>query len=231
MRHVVADEWSRRPGFFQQRDPRVKLLCVLLFLLAVGLSRNFETLTYLAVELAVAIAVAGLPLGAFLLRAAAPLPFAIVFAGAVALAGDPHRALLLLVRGILSISAILLLAGTTPMARLLDALFWFRMPRGLVEVVQFVYRYLFVLAEQLWRMRNAAASRAGSTSVAAAASTVRVLFAQAYRRAENIHRSMLARGYSGGTLVRAVMYRITAADLLLAGVSVAGVVTAFGVTR
>jgi cobalt/nickel transport system permease protein len=99
-----------------------------------------------------------------------------------------------------------------------------------VEVIQFVYRYLFVLAEQIWRMRNAAASRGGRSSMAAAASIVRVLFAQAYRRAENIHRAMLARGYSGGALMPAAAYRLNGADFLFAVVSVAGIAAVFGVT-
>jgi cobalt/nickel transport system permease protein len=207
----------------------VKMVCALLFLIAVATSRDLRTLALLGAELAMAIAIAALPLGAFLLRAAAPLPFAIAFAGAAALAGEPDRALLLLVRSALSIGAILLLAGTTPMARLLDALFWLRMPRALVEVIQFVYRYLFVLAEQAWRMRNAATSRGGRSSVVAATSTVRVLFAQAYRRAENIHRAMLARAYSGGALAPASTFHLSSPDLLLAAAAAGGIAAAFGV--
>lgn len=231
MRHVVADEWSRRPGVFQRRDPRVKLVCALLFVLAAGLTHETVTLGLLAAELAVAIAIAGLPIRAFLLRALAPMPFAAMFAGAAALAGDTDRALLLLIRSFISITTILLLASTTPMARLLDALLWLRVPRALVEVVQFVYRYLFVLAEQMWRMRNAAAARGARSSLAAAVSTIRTLFAQAYRRAENIHRAMLSRGYAGGALMPAAGYRAGTPDLAFAGACIAGIAAAFGVAR
>lgn len=231
MRHVVADEWSRRPGYFQRRDPRVKLVCVLLFILAAGFGRQPSTFLVLAAELALAVAVAGLPVGAFLTRALAPMPFVVAFAAAAAIGGDTDRAFLLLVRGALSITAILLLASTTPMARLLDALLWLRVPGALVEVIQFVYRYLFVLAEQMWRMRNAAAARGARSSLTVAVSTVRTLFAQAYRRAENIHRAMLSRGYAGGPLVPATHHRFAGTDLTFALVCCAGIVAAFGVVR
>ena len=231
MRHVVADEWSRRPGFFQRRDPRVKLVCALLFVLAAGLSRNVSTLGWLAAELAVAVAIAGLPMRGFLVRALAPMPFAIAFAGAAALGGDTQRAILLVIRSLISITAILLLASTTPMARLLDALLWLRVPKALVEVIQFVYRYLFVLAEQMWRMRNAAAARGARSSLAAAASTIRTLFAQAYRRAENIHRAMLSRGYAGGALVPATRYSLGRPDVAFAIGCCAGIAVAFGATK
>jgi energy-coupling factor transporter transmembrane protein EcfT len=67
----------------------------------------------------------------------------------------------------------------------------------LVEVVQFVYRYLFVLGEEAWHMRTAAALRGGGSSLPAAASTVGVLFGRAYGRAEGIHRSIASRSFSG----------------------------------
>jgi cobalt/nickel transport system permease protein len=194
-------------------------------------TRDLWTLGCLAVELLIVTIAAGLPLGAFLLRVLAPLPFAAAFAAAAALSGEPDRAVLLLARSAVSITTILLLASTTPMARLTDALLSLRAPAALVDVIGFVHRYLFVLAEQMWRMRNAAAARGGRTSVVAAAATIRTLFAQAYRRAENIHRAMLARGYSGGTLAPAVVRRIAVADLGLGVACCAGVALAFGLPR
>jgi len=75
-------------------------------------------------------------------------------------------------------------------------------PRFLLMVAQFVYRYLFVISEEAQHMRVAAASRAGTGRARgavfrAAAGALAVLFARSYERASAIHRAMLARGFEG----------------------------------
>ena len=87
-------------------------------------------------------------------------------------------------------------------------------PAVLLEVIQFVHRYLFLLAEQTQRMATAARARGARRSFAAVAGSVGVLFARSYDRAEAIHRSMLARGYTGSLPSRERL-RFGAADLCL----------------
>ncbi len=74
-------------------------------------------------------------------------------------------------------------------------------PRFLLMVAQFVYRYLFVIAEQGHRMRLAALCRGGSFrpngGFRSAAGTVGVLFVRSYERADRIHQSMISRGFEG----------------------------------
>jgi cobalt/nickel transport system permease protein len=74
----------------------------------------------------------------------------------------------------------------------------------LVAVVQFLYRYLFVLSETARHMRLAAASR-GGWRWSAAGGAAAVLFASAYQRAEGIHRAMLSRGFTGHFTARGAM--------------------------
>src|SRR6185295_4560652 len=66
----------------------------------------------------------------------------------------------------------------------------------LILVIQFVYRYLFVIAEQAQRMRWAALCR-GRGSFRLAAGLVGVLFARSWQRADGVYHSMLARGFRG----------------------------------
>lgn len=147
--------------------------------------------------LAVGMWAARVPLSAFLLRVLAIAPVPAVFAAVVWASGQPERAGILLTRSLLSITAILLTVTSTPLPRLFSALTWAKIPPLLVQVLQFVYRYLFVLAEEVWTLRRAAASRSGSGSLIAAVSSVTVLFARSYARAEAIHRAMLSRSFSG----------------------------------
>ncbi len=198
MRHVLVESWSRRTSALHRRDPRAKSAAAVVFLVAVATAHS--SLPALAAAwfmlLAAAILWARLPLGRTLLRAAMVLWFAGVFAILSWLAGDPARALALLLKSYLSALAVLLLVGTTPLPVLLDGLERMGAPGFLLMVVQFLYRYLFVIFEEARVMRQAGASRGGA-SFRAAAGALAALFARSYGRAEEIHHAMLARGFAG----------------------------------
>jgi cobalt/nickel transport system permease protein len=133
-------------------------------------------------------------------RAAAVLPFALCFAVATVLAGDSARAAGLVIRAYLSALAALLLIATAPMPDLIAGLEWLRVPRFLLQVMQFLYRYLIVLVEEATAMRQAGSARGGSVrklQFRQAAAAAGVLFARSYARAEAIHRAMLSRGFEG----------------------------------
>ena len=75
-----------------------------------------------------------------------------------------------------------------------------------ILVIQFLYRYLFVISEQGQHMRQAARCRGDlgkadrhrrRSRFQAAAGALAVLFGRSYQRAEAIHRAMLARGFQG----------------------------------
>jgi len=165
-----------------------------------------RTLLICAVYFALLIAVtaaARLPVAAILLRAAVILPFALTFALVSAIAGEPARAAMLIVRGYLSAFAALLLVSTTPMPDLLAGLEWLRFPRFLLQVMQFLYRYLTVLMTEAGSMRQASLARAGRIRIFGmlqfrqAGGAAGVLFARSWARAQAIHRAMIARGFDG----------------------------------
>lgn len=150
--------------------------------------------------LAAAAAGARLPVVAMLWTASAVLPFAVIFATMSALAGDPVRAVWLLVRAYLSSFAALLLIATTPMPQLIAGLEWLRVPRFLSQVMQFLWRYLLLLTDEAAAMRQAALSRAGSLGAVRfhqGASAAAALFVRAHSRARAIHCAMLSRGFDG----------------------------------
>jgi len=201
------DEWSRRDGPLHRRDARAKLLVLLAYLVALA---TVNTVTPLAAAgfaalLGLAVALSRLPAGGLAWRAAAVAPFVVVFTVASWVAGEPARAMALLLRSYLSAVAVLIVVGTTPLPLLLKGIEHLGGPRFLITVVQILYRYLFVLSEQAQHMRLAAASRgaagkgwqANRARFKAAAGAVAVLFARSYARAQTIHRAMLARGYQG----------------------------------
>jgi cobalt/nickel transport system permease protein len=127
------------------------------------------------------------------------------FVGGIALlnlwGGEPNRAGLILLRAYLSAYTVVLVLATTPFPKLLAGLESLGVPRFFLMVLQFLYRYLFVLYEQAQNMRRARACRAAlprrGQMRKSAAGAIAVLFARSHARAEGIHRAMLARGFDG----------------------------------
>ncbi len=209
MRHTAIEQWARGPGPIHAMDARVKLVVVATFLIAVSTtpSANWLAFAAFATMVFVALVVSGLPIRRLLLRSALLLPFAAVFAILSYLqASDIGASSALVVRSQLCILATILLVATTPLPLLLAALESFWVPTSLLEIAQFLYRYLFVIVDQGQRMRWAAMSRDAGRLVAAnrrsildrAAGALATLFACSYKRAEGIHRATIARGSRGG---------------------------------
>jgi cobalt/nickel transport system permease protein len=82
--------------------------------------------------------------------------------------------------------------------RALDAM---HVPRLFTLVAAFMYRYLFVIAGEVQRMRAALASRGYrprfAWQVGAVGRVVSALFLRTYGRGERVYLAMLARGYDG----------------------------------
>jgi len=222
--HLVIDRWSRGTSSLHQRDPRAKLAALLVFLVVLSTTRPAAQWAFAAYAVLLAIAAnsARLPILGLAGRAALVLPFSATFALLTWWSGDSMRALALAEKSFLSGMAALLLVGTTPLTGWTAALESWRVPRMLILVIQFVYRYLFVIAEQAQRMRWAALCR-GRGSFRLAAGLVGVLFARSWQRADGIYHAMLARGFRG-RFVPAAPAPLRASDALFFSACLAGCV-------
>lgn len=209
MHHVEVEGWSRGASPLHRRDARCKLAALTALLVAVSttpvsgeLPRISLAYAAYAAVLTAAAAASRVPVTGLMRRAVLVLPFSATFALITWWSGDPRRALSLAEKSFLSGFGALLLIATTPLAQLLAALEWLRVPRLLILVTQFVYRYLFVISEQAQHMRLAAQSRQGLGSnrkrrFEAASGALGVLFVRSWERAGGIYRAMLARGFTG----------------------------------
>jgi cobalt/nickel transport system permease protein len=227
LHHAVLERWSRGATPVHRRDPRAKILALLVFLVALTTAKT--GLPGLAAGLFLLLGAGFLwgriPLTGALARAALVLPFIMVFAVITWLAGDPARGLELGLKCYLSALAVVFVIATTPLPLLLRGCGQLGAPRLVLEVGQFLYRYLFVIAEEAQHMTRAAQSRGGSLHhwqsqrgrFRAAAGALALLFARTYARGGEIHRAMLARGFQGSLPVLRTA-RFQGADaLFLAG--------------
>lgn len=198
MRRAVAADWAYGSSVVHRRDPRVKLVTLLGVLAGITTAArsDWATPALLAAALLAVSPLCDLPPFSLALRALTISLFALPFAVLIGFDTGAQAGAALWLRAFACATAVLLVAGTTRLPDLMAALRWFRMPRLLSEVIQFVYRYVFLAGDQAHRMRTAAAAR-GGLSFEAAGGVLAVLFARSYQRAENIHRAMLSRGYNG----------------------------------
>lgn len=107
-----------------------------------------------------------------------------------------------------SVQAALLLAFTTPFHDLVDGLRELRLPRIMVAIIGFMYRYLGVIGDEASRMNRAKAARSADRGGAGRGGSLRwragvtgamvgSLFLRSYERSERVYAAMQARGFDG----------------------------------
>jgi cobalt/nickel transport system permease protein len=114
----------------------------------------------------------------------------------------------ILVRSWLSVQAAILLVATTRFPDMIHAFEHLHVPAVLTTIISFLYRYLFVLTDEVMRLLRARESRSatapgqrsGRSVVWRAKVTGNMagqLFLRSYERSDRIYNAMLARGYTG----------------------------------
>lgn len=106
----------------------------------------------------------------------------------------------ILLRGMLSVQAVLLLLRVCGFTRICHTLRRWHVPAVFVAQLMLVYRYLGVLLEELRTMSRARMARAYGQrhlSLSLWGTMAGQLFLRSVERAGRVHRSMLARGFNG----------------------------------
>jgi len=103
----------------------------------------------------------------------------------------------------LSILSLIVLSSTTKFSELLKGLEQLRMPKVMVMILSFMYRYIFVLVDEVIRMKQARDSRnfggKRTWQLKTIGNMVGTLFLRSYERGERVYGAMVARGFEGQT--------------------------------
>jgi cobalt/nickel transport system permease protein len=239
-------------------DSRVKLLLALAYILAMALlpPGAWAAIAVCAALLWWAVLRAQVGLGTIITRAFVALPFALVAVtliftrpGApilriplgpwVLTASDVGLVafISIVLKSWLSVQAALLLTATTHFTDVLYALRALHLPKVMVAILSFAYRYLFVMIDEAQRMLRARECRSaelpgrrGGGSIIWRAGVVGqmvgTLFLRSYERSERIYLAMLSRGFSGElrTIGHRPLSSVEQGLLLVGGATLAGVV-------
>jgi len=235
--HIHAlDAYHHRTSLVHSLDGRVKLALALLFIISAAVIPDGAWPAYvLLAALALGVTVASqLGVGFVQRRAAVVLSFAL--AAVTVVFSTPGRSLLamrvlgqqlavtdaglvrfvsILLKSWLSVQMAVVLTASTHFPTLLRAMRSLRVPRILVAIAGFAYRYIFVIGDEALRLTRARAARSGFLSLSKEGASDRrgggsvfwrawvtggmvgSLFLRSIERSERIYDAMLARGYDG----------------------------------
>ena len=113
----------------------------------------------------------------------------------------------------------LLLSFTTTITKICMAARWLKIPETLIEVLSFVYRYLFLLIEETETMMSSQRSRLGYVTwfktIKSFGSLGGMLIIRSITRAESAHVAMVSRGYDGGRVLTVQLNSLVRSDYVL----------------
>lgn len=236
----LTDQYRHRPSPLHRVDPRVKIVAVLLYILVLGLTPSGAWLAFAGALALILGASAASRLG-FLYaarRAFVALPFVLAalavpfvtpgatlfslpWVGWSVTTPGLIRFASILLRTWLAVQGAILLSATTRFHDLLWALGALRVPQPLVSTIGFMYRYLFVLADEALRMMRARSSRSARPEGSSrppllwagrvTGSMVGSLLLRSLERSERVYAAMASRGY-GGQIRPLARFRMQPAD-------------------
>jgi cobalt/nickel transport system permease protein len=219
-----------------RRDPRWKLAALAPAAVAASFSRTWPAVLLALCGALLLAVLARLPWRWYRRRVAVALGFLAIFVVPLPflLRGDgpawslgplfvslhgANVAALLVVKTTTVLTLILVLLATAPLDATLKAAHCLRVPGLLVQLALLSYRYLFVLAEELGRLRIALRVRAFRSGVSihcyrTVGHVAGTLLVRGHERAERVGQAMRCRGFDG-TFRSLTAFRTTAADVLM----------------
>ena len=223
------DRYHEKESFVHHLDPRVKTIVTVVFIVSNALLPDGAWIAFVLAWLFVLAAnfASGLGGGYTFKRSFIVLPFALV--AVTVLFSIPGKVLTsfhflmwdlaisdagllrfvsILIRSWLSVQMAILLVASTRFPDLIHALEHLHVPAILTTIIAFLYRYLFVLVDEVYRLLRAresrSAAKSGQRSGGSVAWRARVagnmagqLFLRSYERSDRIYNAMVSRGYSG----------------------------------
>jgi len=229
MHSDLFDRYHAAESPLHRLDPRVKALVTVGFILSIVLLPDGAWIAFLIAWgfILIANSLSGLGVWFTFRRSFIALPFALVAVTAIFnVPGEPVwtwqigsleltatveglvRFASIVIRSWLSVQAAILLVAVTQFPDLIHAFEHLRVPAILTTIVAFLYRYLFVLTNEVFRLEQARKSRSAALPGRKSGGTVfwrakiagnmaGQLFLRSYERSDRIYNAMLARGYTG----------------------------------
>lgn len=255
MHSDAFDRYHHGQSPLHRLDPRIKVIVTLAFILSNALLPDGAWFAFVLAWAAVifASAVSGLGVGFTFKRSFIALPFALAAITVLfSIPGRPvasfHfgmwdftitdagllRFVSIVIRSWLSVQMAILLVAVTEFPKVIHALTHLRVPKIITMIISFLYRYLFVLTDEVMRLLRARQARSAVAPGQRAGGSVmwraRIaghmagqLFLRSYERSDRIYNAMLSRGYKGDLMTMHPHHYHTH-DLVIGALSILGLI-------
>lgn len=255
------DQYHPGASILHQADPRAKILLAVGSILLVSLTpiQRWVGVVFILLLIWLSVWLSDLPFTWILKRSVVALPFVLA---ALPLPFTTHGTLAftvplinlqasqeglvqmagVFIKSWISVQAAILLAAVTRFDQLLWGLRGLFLPRALIGIIGLMYRYLFLLADEILRLTRARASRSGTVRGSSppgliwqaqiSGNMAGVLFIRSLERSERIYLAMASRGYKGEPLLLTPLkWRKSDSILLLFGIACLGFCFSLGFWR
>ncbi len=239
MKHAFLDHHSQTESPVHHLDARAKIIVFFTFIL-IGVSSPptaFLLFSLLAMALTGIAFLARLPLGHLLKKVLVILPFlfmvtiSIPFMKKDALGGGYNLGLgglsisqsglwilwNVVIKSCLGVFSIILLYSTTSFPQLIRGMEKLGSPKIFTMLTSFMYRYSFILIDEMYRMRRARDSRCFGRrwfwQTQVIGHMIGTLFLRSFFRGERVYLAMLSRGYHG-TMPETTMERFGLGEII-----------------
>jgi cobalt/nickel transport system permease protein len=229
MHFNAFDRYLEKESFLHRLDPRVKATATIIFIVSNVLLPDGAWVAFaLSWSLLIAAnALSKLGIEYTFKRSLIALPFALIAVTTLfSIHGKPLLSFFflawnftvtdagllrfssILIRSWLSVQMAILLVAVTRFPDLVHALEHLRVPAILTAIIAFLYRYLFVLTDEVYRLLRARESRSASVAghksggsllwrARVAGNLAGQLFLRSYERSDRVYHAMVSRGYAG----------------------------------
>ena len=255
MHSDAFDRYHHGHSLIHHLDPRIKVVVTIAFIIS---NAFLPDGAWIAFALAWAFvlfanALSGLGIGFTFRRSFIALPFALAAITVLfSIPGEPVasfrfmmgdltitdagllRFVSIVIRSWLSVQMAILLVAATEFPKIVHALNHLRIPTIITVIISFLYRYLFVLADEVLRLLRARQARSAAAAgknpggnvlwrARIAGHMAGQLFLRSYERSDRIYNAMLSRGYKG-ELMTIHPHHFHTSDLWIGALSILGLI-------
>ena len=207
MEHFFIDKYSELDSAIHRLDPRVKLITFLAYILFVIFTppTQYLSFTLYAAILLLLIIISRVPIGYIIKRSLVVIPFILVIGLSMPFLKEESPSSIfwnVFSKAYLSVLCMILLSQTTKFSLLLKGLENFKIPRLIIMVLAFMYRYVFVILDEFMRTLRAKKLRTfgrikNTLEIKALSGIIANIFIRSYERAERVYQAMCSRGFTG----------------------------------
>ncbi|MFQ6127510.1 MAG: energy-coupling factor transporter transmembrane component T family protein [Thermoplasmata archaeon] len=191
-------------------DARVKIVSLLLFISVVAISVELNVLLLSLLFVLALLLFSRVPPKLLVTRFLFSMPFIGFASLSLYLVGSPLSALAMLIRISTCVLAVILLSGTTSLLDLIEGLRRLGVPRILLILVLFTYRYIHLFNDEMRRILTARKARGGRKGrhlldgrfMKSLSTMIGMIIVRAFWRGDRIFDALLVRQYKGDIRVR-----------------------------